>query len=63
MCGDRSIVVAAQMTQNRFNKLLRQYAMIQHDSDPPVNLSKPLKKQDSNKGDAPCLQPICLPLT
>jgi hypothetical protein len=44
MCGHRSVVVVAQKTQWRFNKLPRQVAMIHHDSDPSVNLSKPLQK-------------------
>jgi hypothetical protein len=37
-------VVAAQKIKWRFNKLPRQCAMIHHDSDPSVNLSKPLQK-------------------
>jgi hypothetical protein len=37
-------VVAAQKIKWRFNKMPRQCAMIHHDSDPSVNLSKPLQK-------------------
>lgn len=37
-------VVVAQKTQWRLNKLSRQVAMIHHDSDASVNLSKPLQK-------------------